>query len=304
MVCMATNGAVAVEGGNWQIFAHMLKSSGAITHLNTSVTHISKQEDNTHTLTTSDGSTSTFDSIILAAPFQFSELTIDPKPKHVPAEIPYVALHVTLFASPYELDPAAFNLAATEKAPQFILTVLPPNEDHGSSPKGQGSPGFFSISLVSSGLNPHSTPPYRPEYIYKIFSAQPITPDFLSKYLGQWVPSTEEGEIETSHNGPVSWIHKKLWHSYPYEYPRVTFEELMLDEGLWYTSGIESFISTMETSALMGKNVARLVVEGWVEEEWQTADGDAKGWDRAKMESWEARRVERGGQAWIMPEEL
>jgi prenylcysteine oxidase/farnesylcysteine lyase len=36
---------------------------------------------------------------------------------------------------------------------------------------------------------------------------------------------------------------------------------------LWYTSGIERFISTMETSALMGKNVARLVVDGWLEDE-------------------------------------
>ena len=34
---------------------------------------------------------------------------------------------------------------------------------------------------------------------------------------------------------------------------------------MWYTSGIESFISTMETSSLMGMNVARLVVDGWRE---------------------------------------
>ena len=32
---------------------------------------------------------------------------------------------------------------------------------------------------------------------------------------------------------------------------------------MWYTSGIESFISTMETSSLMGMNVARLVVDRW-----------------------------------------
>ena len=63
----------------------------------------------------------------------------------------------------------------------------------------------------------------------------------------------------------VTWMYRKVWNSYPYELPRVTFESLKLDEGLWYTSGIESFISTMETSALMGKNVARLVVDGWIE---------------------------------------
>ncbi|KAG7149750.1 hypothetical protein HYQ46_001329 [Verticillium longisporum] len=45
------------------------------------------------------------------------------------------------------------------------------------------------------------------------------------------------------------------------EYPRITFQEPALGNGLYYTSGIESFISTMETSALMGKNVARLIAD-------------------------------------------
>ena len=52
----------------------------------------------------------------------------------------------------------------------------------------------------------------------------------------------------------------------------MTFEDLRLDSGeggggIWYTSGIESFISTMETSSLMGMNVAKLVVDGWEMEE-------------------------------------
>lgn len=41
----------------------------------------------------------------------------------------------------------------------------------------------------------------------------------------------------------------------------MTFEELELAPGFYYTSGIESFISTMETSALMGMNVAQLIVD-------------------------------------------
>lgn len=44
----------------------------------------------------------------------------------------------------------------------------------------------------------------------------------------------------------------------------MTFEEIELAPGIFYTSGIESFISTMETSALMGKNVARLVVDDYL----------------------------------------
>lgn len=266
MVCMATSGAMSIEGGNWQIFSHMLKASAdTTTHLNTTVSKISKQIDNTYHLTTDSDETSTFDTIILAAPLQFSKLVIDPAPKHVPDQIPYVNLHVTLFASPHELDPTAFSLKPGEKVPQFILTTLPEGEDHGSDPNGVGTPGFFSISIVNSALNPHSTPPYRPEYIYKIFSPAPVSFKFLSKILGQDV--TPEGDDEKGEkwdpNGPVSWIHQHLWQSYPYEYPRVTFEEVKLDDGLWYTSGIESFISTMETSALSGKNVAKLVVDEW-----------------------------------------
>jgi prenylcysteine oxidase/farnesylcysteine lyase len=37
-----------------------------------------------------------------------------------------------------------------------------------------------------------------------------------------------------------------------------------LARGFYYTSGMESFISTMETSALMGMNVARLVMDDYL----------------------------------------
>jgi prenylcysteine oxidase / farnesylcysteine lyase len=66
-------------------------------------------------------------------------------------------------------------------------------------------------------------------------------------------------------NDAISWFHPHVWHSYPYEYPRVTFEDIELARGLYYTGGIESFISTMETSALMGKNVAQLIVDDFAE---------------------------------------
>lgn len=71
----------------------------------------------------------------------------------------------------------------------------------------------------------------------------------------------DDGDVD----GAVSWIHHKIWYSYPREYPRVTFEEIKLEDGLWYTSAIEAFISTMETSALSGKNVARLMRDEWIE---------------------------------------
>ena len=52
-----------------------------------------------------------------------------------------------------------------------------------------------------------------------------------------------------------------MFYSYPQALPRVTFQDPIIGPGLYYTSGMESFISTMETNALMGKNVARLIVD-------------------------------------------
>ena len=157
MVCMATSGAMQIDGGNWRIFANMLKSSSSIrTHLNTQVSQISRQDDGTYRLSAND-STSTFDEVILAAPLQFTNLTISPAPKHKPDVIPYVKLHVTLFASPFKVDPSAFNLGPGEPVPQYILTTLPTSEKPGDG--DPGSPGFYSVSMHYTSLNRRATPP-------------------------------------------------------------------------------------------------------------------------------------------------
>lgn len=44
----------------------------------------------------------------------------------------------------------------------------------------------------------------------------------------------------------------------------MTFDEIELARHFYYTGGIESFISTMETSALMGMNVAKLIVNDFL----------------------------------------
>ena len=41
----------------------------------------------------------------------------------------------------------------------------------------------------------------------------------------------------------------------------MAFEDVQLSRNVWYTGGMDNFISTMETNALMGKNVARLIVD-------------------------------------------
>ncbi|KAL6720992.1 hypothetical protein ACLMJK_000092 [Lecanora helva] len=263
MVCMATDGAMQVKGGNWQIFAGMLKASNAHTVLNTSITSIHRQPNGTYTLTTTSSTKSTLrnhDTIILAAPLQYADLTISPQPLNPPPAIPYVSLHVTLFTSSSPLNPLVFNLPHTSTVPSTILTTLR------SPPPALPLP-YYSISTLRLVTNPKTS---SREYLYKIFSAAELTDAYIHSLLRDNDPSS---------TSQLTWIHRKLWQSYPYLPPRVTFEDVKmeLEEGegeVWYTSGIEGFISTMETSSLMGMNVARLVVEGWEGEGRGVSEGE------------------------------
>ena len=266
MVCMATDGAMAIEGGNWRIFQGMITTAGATVALNTSVKEI-QQRGSSYTLRSSleqssgeESHDEEFDSVIIAAPFQFSNISITPALNHTPDKIHYVKLHVTLFTSPHKLSPTKFNLSTDAAVPGVILTTLP-NNAVTDSPTTPLSP-FFSISTLRSVRNPSHIPPRR-EYLYKIFSRAPLNAPFMSELLGFALDQPHSSSMDVIPKNDVSWVYEKTWHSYPYLPPRVTFEDPQLEANLWYTSGIESFISTMETSALMGMNVARLITDDW-----------------------------------------
>ena len=270
MVCMSTDGAMAIQGGNWQIFDGMLTAAGAHVRLGEKVSRVHRNDHGTYSIVSSaiDSTsaagrqqTDSFDTVILAAPLQFSDIKISPSLPNPPDAIPYVKLQVTLFASPHLLSPAAFDLSDDTPVPQVILTTLPPDVDLGSSEDGVGPTGFFSLSTLGTVTNPSSNLPAT-EFLYKVFSPEPLTSAFLSSVLGFPDP---HGDLSSIAKQDISWLYEKTWHSYPYLYPRVTFDEPQLDADLWYTSGIESFISTMETSSLMGMNVARLVVDDWTD---------------------------------------
>lgn len=278
---MAPEGALSVLGGNWQMFDNMVRASGAKTYLNTTVASISKQPEDPDVpsipkyllKTGSTDSTSTkdeveygpFDDVVLASPYQFSKITdAGGVLQHPVDEIPYVSLHVTLFTSPFVMSPAFFGLPDGSAAPQTILTTLAASDEPATGVAGAGKAGFFSISTLRTITNPKTM---NEEYVYKIFSPQPITAEFLTALLGVKIPGTfTGGQVPAESDAslvvePISWFHAHIFNSYPVAYPRVTFQDPILGAGLYYTSGIESFISTMETSALMGMNIARLIVD-------------------------------------------
>lgn len=284
MVCMASEGAMQIEHGNWQIFDRMVSASRAAVEIGTEVREVARSADGSYQLkfAPSENAEATrndeFDAVVLAAPYQFTRiapLSFLPDGQGID-EVPYVTLHVTLFTSPHLLSPIFFNLPASSAVPHVVLTTLPDEERSPSGPESAGSPGFFSISLLDTLKSPLTG---EDEYLYKIFSPTPPNSTFLALLLG--VPDVplevvncaiEDDNGPSGHaaahftnatmaKGNISWMYRKRWHSYPYEYPRVTFEEIELAEDFYYTGGMDSFISTMETNALMGKNVAALLVK-------------------------------------------
>ncbi|KAJ4197635.1 hypothetical protein NW767_001124 [Fusarium falciforme] len=278
LVSFATDGAVSVETGNWRIFEELVRASGSTIYRNTTVASIEAAQKKTETsspkyvISTRDANSQeatpeeygvAFDNIILANPWQFGNIkagegVLDRQID----EIPYTKLHVTLFTSPLKLSPEFFGLKPGSKAPSSVYTTLREDEEPKKGAEGVGSTGFYSVSTLKSVINPKTE---KLEYAYKIFSPQPVTAEFLSSLLGTKIPDqiiSAKGEDKDADTfEPISWYYPHVFYSYPQELPRVTFEDPIVGDGVYYTSGIESFISTMETSALMGKNVARLVAD-------------------------------------------
>ena len=191
MVCMAIEGAMSVAGGNWQIFDGMLNASNATVHLNTTVDLIKKirgkyslkVSSRHHESDTTTSKEQLFDTVVLAAPFQFSDIELETDlVKRIPDKIPYVKLHVTLFTSTEKLNPIFFGLEPGAEVPDSILTTLPPDTETPNDPtEGVGPAGFFSISTLRTLVNPKTI---QKEYLYKIFSPEKVSSSFLSGILG------------------------------------------------------------------------------------------------------------------------
>ena len=285
MVSMSAENAMAVKGGNWQIFDGWLKAANAHVRLNHTVSSIDQNPDGSVTLTSSitshdqreeiSSSSSTFDEVIITGPLQYSSIQLpweqavegscskDPAPS-----TPFVTLYVTLFASPHKLSPKFFGLPDMHWVPGTVLTTLPEDLDLGPTRDGVGPTGLWSVSLLRKVKASSSSEEH---YVYKIFSPRRPTGELITRILGL------EKTIDNDYSDPtwtigdlpkevISWFHEKIWHPYPYLYPRDSFDEIVLAPGIWYSGGIEAFASTMETSALMGKNVAALIAKKWEDE--------------------------------------
>lgn len=319
---MAPEGAKSVLGGNWRIFTSMIESSKAYLSLNTTVTSIARHNTKNgddgiskYIIKTSDTSSAEagkvvrqpviFDDVVIATPWQFSDIEEESDVIQHPIEpVPYAKLHVTLFSSPFRFSPRYFNLDPAAPVPNSVLTTLADDDEAKPGSAGAGKAGFFSATQVKTVTNPKTL---GEEYIYKIFSPEAVTSDFLSSLMGVKVPDTFVRTSTTKHDGedadfemidPISWYHPAVFHPYPQKLPRVTFQDPILGRGLYYTSGIESFISTMETCALMGKNVARLIADDYLG--ISNAEGEIAGADLRHDDE----QVVMGGKQSVSTDEL
>jgi prenylcysteine oxidase / farnesylcysteine lyase len=242
LVCLSAGGAVSVVGGNWRIFNEMIIDSGAKLNLDTPVISIDKAIRGGKILwgvSSAEGSR-LYDGVVIASPFVFprlsylikhqSNISMNPVPISIPA-VNYMTLHVTLVATKAVINPGYFK--CNNSVPSAILTTLPNNT--------ADTPIFNSLSRILRLPTGES--------VYKIFSPDKITTKILEElFVG----------------APIDWTFRKAWQAYPQLDAISTFAPLELypgieGAGVWYTSGIESFISTMETSALSGRNIATLI---------------------------------------------
>lgn len=219
---MAANGASSVTGGNWQIFAKFIEVSGANLHLNTEVTSI-KRKSSTQWTIASKTATTDYDSVILAAPYHLTNVTITPSSisDQIPAQ-PYVYLHVTIFTTTSATpNPAYFNLSPNATAPIFVLTTSE-NERANEAAGGKG-PEFEVIEYLAK-LTTTDGVESDDEFVVKIFSLEEISDDWL----------------DTVFDGKVGWI---LRHEV-----RSSFSPHSLSDAKSISDGMNSSVESLPVS--------------------------------------------------------
>lgn len=229
LVSMAANGASGIVGGNYQVFEQFIEHSNATLLLNTPVTGISKKGSR-WSVQTAEGAKA-YTSVILAAPFHSSGITVeDSIASQIPAQ-PYVHLHVTLLStSSPGLNPAYIGYKLGRNAPNFLLTTSANVRAGGKAPE------FNSISYHGKISDA--------EWVVKIFSKEKISDEWLSHmFLDK-----------------VGWVLRKEWDAYPELPSTTTFPPVKLADGFYYVNAFEPFISTMETETIAARNVVDLLL--------------------------------------------
>ncbi|WFC95135.1 hypothetical protein MBRA1_001780 [Malassezia brasiliensis] len=252
LVSMAANGPNGVEGGNAQIFEHMLRRSNATVYRGASgeVTGIMKiQSETTEQDTpvtqwrigTRDGHSDVYDVVLIAAPWHSSDITLLNTEKSVPG-FRYQRVHVTLVVTDApQPNPVYFGFDRTfDRVPRTIVTTHLDGDN----------PDFLSLSYQRRLKHTkYHGQTWDALYVVKLFSWAPIPSKTINKIFG---------------NGKVVWTHEKSWSAFPKLTPTDRLGQFEVDTNLYNVNAMERLVSTMETSTLAAKNVVGLVLQKWL----------------------------------------
>lgn len=166
-----------------------------------------------------------FDEVVIAAPWQFTGMNIQPEYRF-PA-VSWEKVQVTVFTSPNKLAPEAFGLARGDHRgmPQRVLSTLNDSEgtrlDRSSGEEGVGKSGWWSIEQVGTVARLISASPLtsmkscapaspscmdsesvRMENVFRILSPSAIANETILRFLGN-----------SEDSSGLTWIHRQLVHS-------------------------------------------------------------------------------------------
>ena len=184
LVSMAPDGAKSIKGGNYQVFANMLKHSNANVHLNTKVKSLQRGDDGKWTLIaikdTASGPVTMiekYDAVILAAPYDTLDIEMPTSVAPI-TPTPYIHLHVThLTTTSKQPNGKYFNMKDDDEVPNLVLTTA-------QGIRAGGTPPEFN-SLTYHGKVADD----RDEWNVKIFSMQSLSDEWLQDVFGHvgWV---------------------------------------------------------------------------------------------------------------------
>ncbi|KAG0328939.1 hypothetical protein BGZ99_004013 [Dissophora globulifera] len=281
LVTMAADDALQIVDGNFQIFEGMVAHSKAQVKLGTKIARVRRLEpeydgaEARFEVTTAAGDKEIFDSIVIAAPIESTNIDFDiklpPQPK-----VNYRTVYATFVRG--HVNPGYFHATSAENFPAHILTTKSDAE-------------FTSLSIQIKLKNG--------ETVTKIFSPEPVSEDLLDRlYMNRtWVKSKawkaypklqplpeydqltgknkDKGSngIKSSKKDPFSGVVGGQQEQIVLKQDKETtaptagtqlgeddfWGRIEVVPGVFYVNAFEALISTMETETLAGKNVARLV---------------------------------------------
>eukprot|EP00246_Nothoceros_aenigmaticus_P002285 TRINITY_DN13116_c0_g1_i1.p1 TRINITY_DN13116_c0_g1~~TRINITY_DN13116_c0_g1_i1.p1 ORF type:complete len:436 (+),score=83.11 TRINITY_DN13116_c0_g1_i1:51-1310(+) len=211
----------AVEGGNWQMAAGIIRFANASLHLHEEVVSVSSTTNSRlYMLTTASGQSRECDVVVIATPLDEVKIAFSPS-----IELPFRQMQHT-FATFVRgiINPGYFGMDSVASMPILVGTTEDP------------ALPFSSISV----LREYS----ESDKAYKVFSRSELTDEILDQLF-----RTRSSTITLD------------WAAYPHYHAPEKFAPFLLDQGhLYYVNAFENAASTMETTAVAAENVVRLVL--------------------------------------------